>query len=107
MDEAPTSAFNLQRIGREPPGPVCFQQSEAQREDIKCLPTEHEELPPHGRRLKRRLKPQPRSPRNSLPSVRPFRMPRSLSLCELTGTFLITFKTPGRAGKTGSMKRCE
>ena len=37
---------------------------------------------------------------------------RCLSLCELTGTFLITFKTPGRAGKTGLiktglMKRCE
>jgi hypothetical protein len=24
-----------------------------------------------------------------------------------TVTFLITFKTPGRVGKTGSMKRCE
>ena len=28
----------------------------------------------------------------------PFRMPRSLSLYELTGTFLITFKTPGQDG---------
>ncbi len=48
-----------------------------------------------------------RSPRNSLRSVRLSRMPRSLSLCELTGTFLITFKKPDRAGKTGSMRRCE
>src|SRR5262245_53842204 len=76
-------------------------------EDIKCLPTEHEQPPPHLRRLKRRLKRQRRSPRNSLRSVRPSRMPRSLSLCELTETFLITFKTPGRVGKRGSMKRCE
>src|SRR5262249_41456547 len=87
--------------------PVCFKKVKPKREDVKCLPTEHEEPPPHGRWLKRRLKRQPRSPRNSLPRVRPSRMPRSLSLCELTGTFLITFKTPGRAGKTGSMKRCE
>src|SRR5262245_44967017 len=122
MDETPASAFNVQRIGREPPGPdglpgwlpliitgtqFAFKKVKPWREDIKGLPTEHEEPPPHGRRLKRRLKRQPRSPRNSLPRVRPSRMPRSLSLCELTGTFLITFKTPGRAGKTGSMKRCE
>jgi hypothetical protein len=39
------------------------------------------------------------NPRNSLRSVGVFRMPRSLSLCELTGTFLITFKQPDRAGK--------
>src|SRR5262249_53821460 len=50
-------------------------------------------------RLKRRSRRQPRSPRNSLRSVRLSRMPRSLSLCELTGTFLITFKKPDRAGK--------
>jgi hypothetical protein len=41
------------------------------------------------------------------PSVRLSRMPRSLSLCELTGTFLITFKKPDRAGKIGSMRPCE
>src|SRR5262249_15273256 len=78
-----------------------------QREDIKCLPTEREEPPPHGMQLKRRSRRQPRSQRNSLRSVRLSRMPRSLSLCELTGTFLITFKKPDRAGKTGSMRRCE
>jgi hypothetical protein len=76
-------------------------------EDIKCLPTEHEEPPLHGMRLKRRSRRQPRSPQNSLRSVQLSRMPRSLSPCELTGTFLITFKKPDRAGKTGSMRRCE
>src|SRR5262249_23854705 len=65
-----------------------------QREDIKCLPTEREEPPPHGMQLKRRSRRQPRSQRNSLRSVRLSRMPRSLSLCELTGTSLITFKKP-------------
>jgi hypothetical protein len=51
--------------------------------------------------------PQPRSLRNSLRSVRLSRMPRSLSLCELTATFLIIFKEPGRAGRTASMRHCE
>jgi hypothetical protein len=58
-------------------------------------------------RLRRRSRQQPRSPQNSRRSVRRSRMPRSLSLCELTGTFSITFRKPGRAGKTGSMRRCE
>ena len=53
-------------------------------------------------RLKRRLRRRPRSLQNSLRSVRLSRMPRSLSLCGLTGTFLITFKKPGRAGKTAT-----
>jgi hypothetical protein len=34
-------------------------------------------------------------------------MPRSLSLCELTGTFLIIFKKQDQVGKTGLMRRCE
>ena len=61
----------------------------------------------HGMRLRRRSRRQPRSLPNSLRSVRLSRMPKSLSLCALTETFLITFKKPDRAGKTGSMRLCE
>jgi len=74
---------------------------------MKCLPTEHEEPPPRGIRLRRRSRLQPRSPWTSLRSLPLSRMPGNWSHCELTATFLITFKKPDRAGKTGSMRRCE
>ena len=43
-----------------------------------------------------------------LPPKRPT-IPNAKELVSLRidRTFLITFKTPGRVGKTGSMKRCE
>ena len=66
-------------------------------------------------RLKRHSRRQPRSLRNSLRSVRLSRIPRNLSLCELTERFLIAFQEAGPASRltfaapleTGSRARCE
>ena len=62
---------------------------------IKCLPTEHEEPPPHGRRLKRRLKRQPRSPRNSLRRVRPSSNAKELVSLRIDRDILDYFQDAG------------
>jgi hypothetical protein len=75
-------------------------------EDIKCLLTEtkNHHLTGCGRSGVQGGNNEARGTPPKRPTVP---NAKELVSCELTGTFLITFKKPDRAGKTGSMRRCE